>query len=99
MGSGYRDSFAANIDNEFGAIYDSVADMDFVPFARRRARRVRKKKGSKKVNVRRRRRMHMPRRRMSTARPRRAGRRRKGMSKEFLRQLRKKHHLGEFKRR
>lgn len=98
MGSGYRDSFAEYIDDDLGEFDDSVIDLRSM--APRRSRRKTKKnramgrRAHKKKRVK-----YSHSRRSRTSKPRGKRSKRKGMSKEFLRQLRKKHGLGEFKRR
>lgn len=104
MGDGFRDSFAANIDDEFGSIYDSNSDVNNMVAPRSR----RKNKKSRAVGRKARRRKSIKHGKRNRSRNRSRSRsrstsghrsKRKGMSKEFLRQLRKKHGLGEFKRR
>lgn len=98
MAYGQRDSFAENV-GDFLLDGDSAnISMDFGRIKRRK----RKAKKSRRVG----RRTHSKKRKVRRSRSRkshRAGRKshkkRRGMSKEFLRRLRKKHGLGEFKRR
>jgi len=100
MGYVRRDNFASNVGDYLLDDGESDLGMDLLQAPRRR----RKTKTRRAVAHRTRRRKKVSgifrrsRRRRSRS-PRRSKSRRRGMSKEFLRQLRKKHHLGEFKNR
>jgi hypothetical protein len=98
MGSGYRDAFAEYIDDDLGDFDDSFSTLRSM--APRRSRRKAKKNRAMGSRTHKKRIKHASRRSpRSRSRPRARHSKRKGMSKEFLRQLRKKHGLGEFKRR
>jgi len=95
MGYGARDSFAENVGDYLLDDYDSSINMGMEKAPRRRRktkkRRTMARRSHKKVR-------HSRSRKPSAVGRSTHKKRRKGMSKEFLRQLRKKHHLGEFKR-
>lgn len=99
MAYGQRDSFAENV-GDFLLDSDSADfSMDFGR-ATRRKRKTRKSRSMGSRTHKRRKVRHS--RRKHSRKSHRAGRthsKRKGMSKEFLRKLRKKHGLGEFKKR
>ena len=92
MGSGFRDGFN-----------DYIADGDFnddTSFSNpiRTYRRKKKNKSNRKRTSHTRRRKRLPPFKRRVSKSRRKSKR-KGMSKEFLRNLRRKHGLGEFKKR
>lgn len=96
MSDGYRDAF---IENDNAVIGNSDVGTSLLGRmasrkARRKSRKSRKSSRSRKSRKRHKK-VRRPRRK-SRAASRRKG---KGMSKEFLRNLRKKHGLGEFKKR
>lgn len=97
MGSGFRDAFAEYIDDDLGDFDDSVGTLRSM--APRRSRR--KAKKNRAMGRRTHKKRSVKHSRKARTRSKAHGKRskRKGMSKEFLRQLRKKHGLGEFKRR
>lgn len=90
MGYGRRDSFAENVGDYLFDDDGSDISMDIFEGPRRRRKAKKRRAVARKSN----RSRPRKKRTMGTS-----SKRRKGMSKEFLRQLRKKHHLGEFKRR
>lgn len=50
MGHGYRDSFAANIDNQLGSIYDSDFDDNFMVAPRTRKKNKKSRKMGRKAS-------------------------------------------------
>lgn len=97
MAYGQRDSFAENVG-------DFLLDGDSADFSMdfgRVTRRKRKTRKSRSMGSRTHKRRKVRHSRRVRTRSKAHGRRskRKGMSKEFLRKLRKKHGLGEFKKR
>ena len=94
MGLGQRYGGANFYSDEFGDDFDFSMDNMASP-ARRK-----KRKRNKSVSVSRKRAKHHNRRRKHRQSHRKAhpGKKRRGMSKEFLKNLRRKHGLGEFKK-